>query len=171
MHTNITCLVVVADFESPDAVNKIASAVSATECAMHLIAKGSGGCRPYLDRGYVSSSSPSTSSLLPQTCEKQANIGDDAATFTRFVWQQYDALPERLLFVPASEKWSRMKEFRSMLAQRHTPDTFRCISMNAGQLGEHRKWEMAHYRHRGQATEAAEPPRDWFCRGFVKNRL
>lgn len=131
-----SCLVVVANFQSPHTVQKIVELARGARCGAHIVSKGADGCHH----------SPAGAS-----CEEQPNFGDDAASATRFVWQHYDDLPDRLLFVPASEKWARLKDFRSMLSEVYaSADSFRCVSMNAGQLGMLRRWSIDHYQGGGE---------------------
>ena len=131
----LSCLVVVADYQSPRTVDKIADQALTTGCGVHIVAKGADGCRH---------------SPVGATCEEQPNLGDDAASATRYVWQHYDELPDRLLFVPSSTKWARLPAFRMMLSDVHSPeDSFKCLSMNAGQLGTLRRWSLDYYRSGG----------------------
>lgn len=159
--TDTDCLVVAADYNRADAVREIVRDVQTTEsCALHVVGKGPRGCEPY----------ESLFSKTNVTCEAQPNVGDEAATATRFVWEHYEHLPNRLLFVPASTKWGRLPAFRGMLHERHNlpHGTFRCIAMNAGQLGRQLNWKLDHYSGgEGKANLTLASPRPlghWLAR-------
>ena len=134
-----SCSVVVADYNRPLTVRKIAAMIP-PDCSLHIIAKGRQGCQQHCRN-------PSTCS-----CETHQNLGDDAGAVMRYVWEHYDTLPETLVFMPSSEKWMRLSLLQSMLAERHVSNVFRCIPMYIW-LPHLAKWMIDRYVHRSDSRQ------------------
>jgi len=153
---NTPCLVVVADFNKPEEVGKIAEKVqNTTACSLYVVSKGS--C-------------PNLDTFPSALCVEVPNLGEDCATASHFVAHHYDGLPENMLFIDSSFNWGREQVLERMLAdvQTKAANHFFCSLMYRGTIGGQKDFALdGHYSsgHGGDkelvSTASPKPLGNW----------
>lgn len=107
------CTLLVADYNNAQGVRDISRMVQGSNCSVHVVAKGPGGCLPI-------------DAVANVTCEPAANFGREFETYSTWVARHYDALPDVVLTCPSSlEKWNRKARLQMLLSKKQS-DKFNC---------------------------------------------